>query len=179
MSGNAKPSGTMAQTDLHSAGALKIVLPARVDRFGRVREQTVVYAEVESMGTTAPDAGRAQASSKRRLSLSELAAGAPDLGSIGAGRPSTPVRASSRAAGDPVAQIKADVTNTLQPPPRFVSVPVIQGTSQPSKARNRIETETITSDDFVTGGRAGEQGKAEPHDTVVAPAFPLTAMEND
>jgi conjugal transfer pilus assembly protein TraV len=58
---------------------MRIVLPARFDRFGHWREAQTVYAEVASADTAAssPAAGRAP----ERLSLSDLASGAPGLAS--------------------------------------------------------------------------------------------------
>lgn len=62
-----------------SAGSLKVVLPARTDRFGRWRDETVVY--VAPQLAAGSDDGRplvaSSATVPARLSLVELAAGAP------------------------------------------------------------------------------------------------------
>ncbi|PAL19211.1 hypothetical protein CD928_22135 [Sphingopyxis sp. GW247-27LB] len=62
-----------------SAGSLKVVLPARTDRFGRWRDETVVYVEPQLAGAASDDRRLAASvsSAPARLSLVELAAGAP------------------------------------------------------------------------------------------------------
>ncbi len=65
---------------VHSARALRVVLPARQDRFGRWREPQVVYIEPDTsvaLASVSYPAGGGE-----RLSLSDLAAGAPDLGAF-------------------------------------------------------------------------------------------------
>ena len=63
----------------HSAASLKVVLPARTDRFGRWRDETVVYVEPQLAAGHSADRQLAGpgASIPARLSLVELAAGAP------------------------------------------------------------------------------------------------------
>src|SRR3546814_13703429 len=62
-----------------SAGSLKVVLPARTDRFGRWRDETVVYVEPQLAGAARDDRRLAASvsSAPARLSLVELAAGPP------------------------------------------------------------------------------------------------------
>lgn len=69
---------------------LRIMLPARVDRFGRWREPQIVYADV-SMAELPSTLGGAE-----RLSLTELAAGAPEAVSV----PSPARQAAAAAPGD-------------------------------------------------------------------------------
>ena len=63
----------------HSAASLKVVLPARTDRFGRWRDETVVYVEPQLAAGHSADRHLAGpgAAIPARLSLVELAAGAP------------------------------------------------------------------------------------------------------
>ena len=63
----------------HSAGSLKVVLPARTDRFGRWRDETVVYVEPRLAAGHSADRQLAGpgAAIPARLSLVEFAAGAP------------------------------------------------------------------------------------------------------
>lgn len=72
-----------------SSDALRIVLPARADRFGRWREESVVYAERlasaeprQAQGRAALDTGSGTTS----LTLTELALSAPRSGSALAGK---------------------------------------------------------------------------------------------
>jgi conjugal transfer pilus assembly protein TraV len=61
-----------------SAGSLKVVLPARTDRFGRWREERVVYIEPQFAAAREGDSQIAAGGPRpARLSLVELAAGAP------------------------------------------------------------------------------------------------------
>lgn len=72
-------AGAITPAAPRSAGSLKVVLPARTDRFGRWRDETVVY--VAPQLAAGSDDGRQLAVSgatvPARLSLVELAAGAP------------------------------------------------------------------------------------------------------
>lgn len=72
-------AGAVMPAAPRSAGSLKVVLPARTDRFGRWRDETVVY--VDPQLAAGSDDGRQLATSSgtvpARLSLVELAAGAP------------------------------------------------------------------------------------------------------
>jgi conjugal transfer pilus assembly protein TraV len=63
----------------NSAASLKVVLPARTDRFGRWRDETVVYVEPQLAAGHPADRQLAGAGAviPARLSLVELAAGAP------------------------------------------------------------------------------------------------------
>jgi conjugal transfer pilus assembly protein TraV len=71
------PDASPTSSTAHSAHALKVVLPARADRFGRWRGQSVVYVEPEP-GADA-GGGRRRRAAPARLSYAELAAGAPAL----------------------------------------------------------------------------------------------------
>ena len=108
-SGSAAPA-MLADAAAHSPGALKIVLPARTDRFGRWRDQTVVYVEPAHNETPVPAVSGGSAA--RRLTLSELAAGAPDMAAIG---------------GAPTARVSS-ATGTATP----VTTPAAAGASPPT-----------------------------------------------
>lgn len=69
----------------HSLRALKVVLSARQDRFGRWRESTVVYIEPDPAVALADYDGSGAVPA--RLSLSELAAGAPEITALAAAQP--------------------------------------------------------------------------------------------
>ena len=107
-------------------------MPARYDRFGRWRDETVVYVEREPIASSLTEPAQARSASSR-LTLAELAAGAPEVGEI-APPPRAPAD-SANAAGDPVARIKADVEARLNASPRYVSVPVVQGEARPKTGR--------------------------------------------
>ncbi|MBV1692704.1 hypothetical protein KRR38_35005 [Novosphingobium sp. G106] len=97
----------------HSPRALKIVLPARQDRFGRWREPTIVYAELEDEGPVMLTGGDQPSATQTRLSLADLAAGAPELPTlapVGAAPP--PAQATKPASRE---QIADAVKQRLQP----------------------------------------------------------------
>lgn len=74
VAGAAAPNASVPQ----SAGSLKVVLPARTDRFGRWRDETIVYVEPQFAAAANGDSQIAAGSPRpARLSLVELAAGAP------------------------------------------------------------------------------------------------------
>ena len=81
------PAALSTAAAVHSPRALKVVLPARQDRFGRWREPQVVYIEADPQVAMA-DYG--MAAPGERLSLSEIAAGAPDLAALDGVRAITP-----------------------------------------------------------------------------------------
>lgn len=114
-----KPSapGTAAQPTHHSATALKVLLPARTDRFGRWRDAAVVYVEPEqalpqaaAAGSMSRAPGSASASATVRLSLMELAAGAPELAAFDQVLTSD---GGKSTAVSPVAAIRRQVEQTL------------------------------------------------------------------
>lgn len=74
VAGAMAPNASVAQ----SAGSLKVVLPARTDRFGRWQGETVVYVEPQLAAAANSDSQIAAGSARpAQLSLVELAAGAP------------------------------------------------------------------------------------------------------
>ncbi len=83
----------------HSTGSLKVVLPARTDRFGRWRDETVVYVEPQLADAALGDRQLAStgSGSPARLSLVELAAGAPAPAEIAS---ATVPTASKSVSGD-------------------------------------------------------------------------------
>lgn len=128
-----------ASATAHSPHALKVVLPARADRFGRWRGQSVVYVEPETMagkGADAPAAansGRPVGLAPARLSYAELAAGAPGLAAFDQ---ALTVNGASAATVSPSASIRQQVEQTLgkvtagagtTPPP--ASTPAAAGAS--------------------------------------------------
>lgn len=110
------PDASPTSSTAHSAHALKVVLPARADRFGRWRGQSVVYVEPETMagkGADAPagaNSGRAVGLAPARLSYAELAAGAPGLAAFDQ---SLTVNGASAATVSPSASIRQQVEQTL------------------------------------------------------------------
>jgi conjugal transfer pilus assembly protein TraV len=80
----------------HSPRALKIILPARQDRFGRWREPTIVYAELDEEGPVLLTGGDRPSASPAKLSLADLAAGAPELPTLADAAPPQSARPSSR-----------------------------------------------------------------------------------
>lgn len=146
------------------AGAtLKVVMPARYDRFGRWRDETVVYVEREPIASSLTEPAQARSASSR-LTLAELAAGAPEVGEI-APPPRAPAD-SANAAGDPVARIKADVEARLNASPRYVSVPVVQGEARSKTgdgAQAAIEPEPVSGVDVSPDGKI-----------ITAPQFPAS-----
>ncbi|MBV1692249.1 hypothetical protein KRR38_32455 [Novosphingobium sp. G106] len=104
--------GLSASTQ-HSPRALKIVLPARQDRFGRWREPTIVYAELDDEGPVMLTGGDRPSATQTRLSLADLAAGAPELPTlapVGAAPP--PAQATKPASREEIADA---VKQRLQP----------------------------------------------------------------
>lgn len=110
------PDTSPTSSTAHSPHALKVVLPARADRFGRWRGQSVVYVEPETMagkGADAPVAaisGRPVGLAPARLSYAELAAGAPGLAAFDQ---ALTVNGASAATVSPSASIRQQVEQTL------------------------------------------------------------------
>lgn len=84
----------------HSPRALKIVLPARQDRFGRWREPTIVYAELDEEGPVILTGGDRPSASPAKLSLADLAAGAPELPTLA---PAAPLHSAKPASREEIA----------------------------------------------------------------------------
>lgn len=93
----------------HSPRALKIVLPARQDRFGRWREPTIVYAELDDEGPAMLTGGDRPSVYPAKLSLADLAAGAPELPTLAASAPAQTAKPASRE------EIADAVKQRLQP----------------------------------------------------------------
>lgn len=106
-------TASMALPAQHSAGALKVVMPARTDRFGRWRDATVVYVEPEAPGPRVGGATPPATATPVRLSLVELAAGAPELAAFDQMVTSDGGRT---VAASPVASIRTQVERTLGTP---------------------------------------------------------------
>lgn len=110
------PDTSPTSSTAHSPHALKVVLPARADRFGRWRGQSVVYVEPETMagkGADAPVAaisGRPVGLAPARLSYAELAAGAPGLAAFDQ---ALTINGASAATVSPSASIRQQVEQTL------------------------------------------------------------------
>jgi len=138
----------------HSAGALKVVMPARTDRFGRWRDATVVYVEPDApgprLGGTMPPATAAPV----RLSLVELAAGAPELAAFDQMVTSDGGRT---VAASPVASIRTQVERTLGAPAAAATATGSASSSAPAPAPG--------------------SPPASPSAPVRAPAFPATSGE--
>lgn len=168
-----------ASSSAQTPGGLKVVLPARVDRFGRWREESVVYVDRGPMAANAiVGAAETRRGAANRLSLAELASGAPEVGSLeGFSVRSAPVSSPQASAVDPVAKIQAEVDAKLRQAPRFISQPVVQG--QQAKpvvstgTEPRIEAQPVSDVDVSATGKAGPVG------TTVAPAFPASQAEGE
>lgn len=160
-----------AASDVPVADGLRIVLPARLDRFGHWREQSVVYVDRGPMAVPLQAAaGAALPSESARLSLAELAAGAPDLGSVGSRVPrSDGAGAEPEKATDPLAAIREEVEASLDQAPRFVSQPVIQGqTDVPPPPQPSVSP---GSDPAGSGDGSEPAGPVASGD-IAAPSFP-------
>jgi conjugal transfer pilus assembly protein TraV len=112
---------------------LKIVLPARQDRFGRWREPTIVYAELDEEGPTVLTGGDRPSGFPARLSLADLAAGAPELPTLAQAAPAQAARPTSRE------EIADAVKQRLQP----AKVTASAATSQP--ADKPLAAKAVTS----------------------------------
>lgn len=105
------PDASPTSSTAHSAHALKVVLPARADRFGRWRGQSVVYVEPDAMaGKGAPAPVQQSAAAPARLSYAELAAGAPGLAAFDQ---ALTINGESAATVSPSASIRQQVEQTL------------------------------------------------------------------
>jgi len=101
---------------MHSASALKIILPARQDRFGRWRDQTVVYAELDVVPGMAALAAANDRTARSRLSMVELASGAPALDAMPNAKTSIANLNETKPGEGPVDRIRADVERRLKTP---------------------------------------------------------------
>ena len=138
---------------LHSAGSLRVVLPARTDRFGRWRDETVVYVEPQLAGAALGDRQHAATGStgSARLSLIELAAGAPAPAEIAS---AMEPRASKPISGE---IFKAEVERRLAATGKGlapVEVPASDA-AQPAIASGDVET-TVTAPGL--GGQPAPDG---------------------
>lgn len=106
----------------HSPRALKIVLPARQDRFGRWREPTIVYAELDDEGPVLLTGGDRPSGNPAKLSLADLAAGAPELPTLAQAAPtSAPAQAPRPTSREEIADA---VKQRLQPAKAAAEKPV-------------------------------------------------------
>ena len=157
-------------------GGLRVVLPARVDRFGHWREETVVYVDRGSVDAPlAVGSGAGGRVSRDRLSLAELASGAPELGSLDGAGSRVASTSSDRLPVDPLASIRAEVEAELDQAPRFISRPVIQG--QTSHTPEEMGSGPQTQSDFAPGDEVGSPSSSDPSGTAVAPPFPASDLE--
>ncbi len=138
----------------HSAGALKVVMPARTDRFGRWRDATVVYVEPDAPGPRLGGGTPPATAAPVRLSLVELAAGAPELAAFDQMVTSDGGRT---VAASPVASIRTQVERTLGTPAAAASA----SASAPPPALAPVPASLPES----------------PSAPVRAPAFPATSGE--
>lgn len=125
--GTRSPVTASATSAVHSPRALKVVLPARQDRFGRWREPQVVYIEPDLRVALTDFAVPGTA---ERLSLSELAAEAPDLGALEGARTIAPaseirarVEAVFAAAAHPVSPAPPAKPSAVMPSPVLPAAP--------------------------------------------------------
>lgn len=138
----------------HSAGALKVVMPARTDRFGRWRDATVVYVEPDAPGPRLGGGTPPATAAPVRLSLVELAAGAPELAAFDQMVTSDGGRT---VAASPVASIRTQVERTLGTPAAAATASGSAPSSAPAPAPG--------------------SPPASPSAPVRAPAFPATSGE--
>jgi conjugal transfer pilus assembly protein TraV len=136
----------------HSAGALQVVMPARTDRFGHWRDATVVYVEPDAPGPRLGGGTPPATAAPVRLSLVELAAGAPELAAFDQMVTSDGGRT---VAASPVASIRTQVERTLGTPAAAATA----SASAPPPAP------------------APGSPPASPSAPVRAPAFPATSGE--
>src|SRR3546814_7287416 len=143
----------------HSAASLKVVLPARTDRFGRWRDETVVYVEPQLAAGHSADRQLAGPGTviPARLSLVELAAGAPapaDLASVSQPTSAKPITGEVfRAEGErPLSATRKGPEPVDVPPADAETAAAIAATAQgdtfdtapglggpPAPGRNRTE----------------------------------------
>lgn len=143
-----QPAGPAARPSAHSPTALKVVLPARRDRFGRWRETSVVYIEPDL--TVATTSGDDVTIGGARLSLSELATGAPEMALLQTQRsPAT------------TAEIKEQVDTLLKKAAAMPSATVVPKTSP------------------VAGSVSHQDPAAAVSPTVLSPKFPASSTAGD
>lgn len=137
----------------HAPGSLKVVLPARTDRFGRWRDETVVYVEPQLAGGTHSDRQLAATGTPGggRLSLVELAAGAPAPAEIASAAAPT---ASKSVSGDIFrAEVERRLAGTRKSPAP-VDVPASDA-AQPAIAIGDVDA-TVTAPGL--GGQPAPDG---------------------
>ncbi|MCW2393571.1 hypothetical protein [Sphingobium sp. B11D3A] len=106
--GEGKLAPSVITDGQHSSAAMKIVLPTRMDRFGRWREATVVHAEpLERPSLAGPQAPSGPM--QRATGLMDLAVRAPSLSVVGPSEVTAP-RTTRRE------QIEAQVRSALASP---------------------------------------------------------------
>lgn len=160
-SGSNGVRATADEGQLHSANALRIVLPARQDRFGRWRDQSVVYAEPEIAAGSEVGAGGSAGGVPQRLSLAELAAGAPALKSVSRRMNAEAERPAE--GGSAIDRIKADVRS-------------IVGSAEQPSASPQLGSEPVALDEEVSHKSASASAAVG---VVVAPLFVPGTGEDD
>ncbi|MCO4091497.1 MAG: hypothetical protein HEQ34_06040 [Sphingorhabdus sp.] len=152
---------------MHSASALKIILPARQDRFGRWRDQAVVYAELDVVPQMSVSASANEQAVKSRLSIVELASGAPALDAMPNVKTSVADGSETKLGDGPVERIRADVERRLKTS-SDASTFVSQDDNQ-SVARAATNTST---------GQAANSGISVASPNVAAPSFPEAPLDD-
>ena len=152
---------------MHSASALKIVLPARQDRFGRWRDQAVVYAEFDVVPQNSVSTSANDKAVKSRLSIAELASGAPALDAMPNVITSVADGSDAKPGDGPVDRIRADVERRLKTSSN-ASTLVSQDDNQ-SVARAATNT---------PAGQAANSGISGASPNVAAPSFPEAPLDD-
>ena len=158
----AAPAGGM-----HSASALKIILPARQDRFGRWRDQAVVYAELDVVPQMSVSSSANDQTVKSRLSIVELASGAPALDAMPNVKTSVADRSEAKPGDGPVERIRADVERRLKT--SFDASTFVSQDDNQSVARAATNTST---------GQAANSGSSGASPNLAAPLFPAAPSDN-
>jgi conjugal transfer pilus assembly protein TraV len=132
----------------HSPRALKIVLPARQDRFGRWREPTIVYAELDEEGPVILTGGDRASGLPAKLSLADLAASAPELPTLAATVPPQSAKPASRE------EIADTVKQRLQAGKGAAPVAASQPADKPAAAASAsVSAPSFPASDVAARGR--------------------------
>lgn len=132
----------------HSPRVLKIVLPARQDRFGRWREPTIVYAELDEDGPVILTGGDRPAADPAKLSLADLAAGAPELTTLSAAAPAPGVKPATRE------EIADAVKQRLQAGKGTAPAALSQSADKPpAAAAAPVSAPSFPASDAAAGGK--------------------------
>ena len=152
---------------MHSASALKIVLPARQDRFGRWRDQAVVYAELDMVPQISVSASQNAQAVKSRLSIVELASGAPALDAMPNVQTSVADGSEAKPGDGPVDRIRADVERRLKT------------SSDDSKLVSKDDNQSVARPATnMPAGQSADAGISGASPNVAAPLFPAAPSDN-